>query len=149
MMKIERTENLQPLQPADKKKNPGVTGERFRDVLQKTVSATSGLSQPNTLQALPPAGVYAGFIPNPGREELLGRADQLLVLLESLQKNLSGPGLPLKEAYASMKAIEDRADELTPLLESLPEGNDFRDFLNRLVITASVEAIKFRRGDYL
>jgi len=149
MMKIERTENLQPLQPADKKKNPGVTGERFRDVLQETVSATSGLSQPNTLQALPPAGVYAGFIPNPGREELLGRADQLLVLLESLQKNLSGPGLPFKEAYASMKAIEDRADELTPLLESLPEGNDFRDFLNRLVITASVEAIKFRRGDYL
>jgi len=149
MMKIERTDNLQPLQTADKKKNPGVTGERFRDVLQKTVSATSGLSQPNTLQALPPAGVYAGFIPNPGREELLGRADQLLVLLESLQKNLSGPGLPLKEAYASMKAIEDRADELTPLLESLPEGNDFRDFLNRLVITASVEAIKFRRGDYL
>jgi len=148
-MKIERTDNLQPLQTADKKKNPGVTGERFRDVLQKTVSATSGLSQPNTLQALPPAGVYAGFIPNPGREELLGRADQLLVLLESLQKNLSGPGLPLKEAYASMKAIEDRADELTPLLESLPEGNDFRDFLNRLVITASVEAIKFRRGDYL
>jgi len=148
-MKIERTENLQPLQPADKKKNPGVTGERFRDVLQETVSATSGLSQPNTLQALPPAGVYAGFIPNPGREELLGRADQLLVLLESLQKNLSGPGLPLKEAYASMKAIEDRADELTPLLESLPEGNDFRDFLNRLVITASVEAIKFRRGDTL
>ena len=78
----------------------------------------------------------------------MGRADQLLVLLESLQKNLSGPGLSLKEAFDSMKAIEDGADELTPLLESLPEG-DFRDFLNRLVITASVEAIKFRRGDYL
>lgn len=148
-MKIERTDNLQPLQPADKNKNPGMTGERFHDVLLETVSATPGLSQPKTLQNLPPAGGFAGFIPNPGREELLGRADQLLVLLESLQKNLSGPGLPLKDAYASMKAIEDRADELTPLLEGLPEGNDFRDFLNRLVITASVEAIKFRRGDYL
>ncbi|MGE5800526.1 MAG: hypothetical protein ACM337_09345, partial [Syntrophaceae bacterium] len=60
----------------------------------------------------------------------MGRADQLLMLLESLQKNLSGPGLSLKEAFDSMKAIEDRADELTPLLESLPEGDDFRDFLN-------------------
>jgi hypothetical protein len=149
MMKIERPDNLQPLQPADKKKNPGVTGERFRDVLQETVSATSGLPQPSPLQTLPPAGGYAGFIPNPGREELVGRADQLLVLLESLQKNLSGPGLSLKEAYDSMKAIEDGADELTPLIETLPEGDDFRDFLNRLVITASVEAIKFRRGDYL
>ena len=148
-MKIERPDNLQPLQPADKKKNPGVTGERFRDVLLETVSATSGLSQPKILQTLPPAGSYAGFIPNPGREELVGRADQLLVLLESLQKNLSGPGLSMKEAYDSMKAIEDGADELTPLLETLPEGDDLRDFLNRLVITASVEAIKFRRGDYL
>ena len=48
-----------------------------------------------------------------------------------------------------MKAIEDRADELTPYIENLPEDDDFRDFLNRLVITASVEAIKFRRGDTL
>ena len=149
MMKIERTDNLQPLQPADNRRSSGTTGERFRDVLQETVSATPGLSRPNNLQNLPPAGGFAGFIPNPGREELVGRADQLLVLLESLQKDLSGPGLPLREAYASLKDIEDRADELTPLLESLPEGDDFRDFLNRLVITASVEAIKFRRGDYL
>lgn len=149
MMKIERTDNLQPLQPADKKKNPGVTGERFHDVLLETVSATSGLSQPNPVQTLPPAGGFAGLIHNRGREELVGRADQLLMLLESLQQNLSGPGLPLREAYASLKDIEDRADGLTPLLESLPEGDDFRDFLNRLVITASVEAIKFRRGDYL
>ena len=149
MMKIERSDNIQPLQPSDKKISQGMTGERFRDVLQETVSATSGLSQPNALQALPPAGGFAVLIHNPGREELVGRADQLLVLLESLQKNLSGPGLPLKEAYDSMKAIEDGADELTPLLESLPEGDDLRDFLNRLVITASVEAIKFRRGDYL
>ena len=148
-MKIERTDNLQPLQQADKKMNAGVTGERFRDVLLETVSETSGLSQPNTVQILTPAGGFAGLIHNPGREELVGRADQLLMLLESLQQNLSGPGLPLREAYASLKDIEDRADELTPLLESLPEGDDFRDFLNRLVITASVETIKFRRGDYL
>jgi hypothetical protein len=149
MMKIERTDNIQPLQPSDKMKSQGMTGERFRDVLQETVSATSGLSQPSPLQTLPPAGGYAGFISKPGREVLVGRADQLLVLLESLQKNLSGPGLSLKEAYDSMKAIEEGADELTPLIETLPEGDDFRDFLNRLVITASVEAIKFRRGDYL
>jgi hypothetical protein len=149
MMKIERPDNPHPLQPADRKKSPGPVGERFRDVLQEAVSTTPGISQPGNLQNLPPAGGLAGFVPHPGRKELVGRADQLLALLESLQKNLSGPAMPLKEAYDSMKAIEDRADELTPLMESLPEGDDFRDFLNRLVITASVEAIKFRRGDYL
>ncbi|MGE5843419.1 MAG: hypothetical protein ACM32K_00840, partial [Syntrophaceae bacterium] len=97
MMKIERTDNIQPLQPSDKMKSQGMAGERFRDVLQETVSATSGLSQPNALQNLPPAGGLGVLIHNPGREELVGRADQLLMLLESLHQNLSGPGLPLKE----------------------------------------------------
>jgi hypothetical protein len=79
----------------------------------------------------------------------LNRADELLGLLESLQARITGSGLSLTEAYASVRAIEDRADELAPLVEQLPEGDPFRDFMNRVVITASVEAIKFRRGDYL
>jgi hypothetical protein len=83
------------------------------------------------------------------RGELLNRADELLGLLESLQAGISGPGLSVKEAYASLQAIEERAGELAPLVERLPEGDPFRDFMNRIAITASVEAIKFRRGDYL
>jgi hypothetical protein len=106
-------------------------------------------AQLGPLQSLPPAGGIAGFSVSADKKELVGRADQLLDLLESYQKRVSGPGLPLKDAYMSMKAIEDRADELAPLVENLPQGDDFRDFLNRLVITASVEALKFRRGDYL
>jgi len=106
-------------------------------------------SLPGPLQSLPPAGGMAGFIPAVDKKDLIGRANQLLDLMESYQKKISGTGLPLQDAYISMKAIEDRADELTPYIENLPEGDDFRDFLNRLVITASVETIKFRRGDYL
>jgi hypothetical protein len=34
-------------------------------------------------------------------------------------------------------------------MESLPEGDGARDLLNRILVTASVEAIKFNRGDYL
>ena len=62
---------------------------------------------------------------------------------------MAGPGLPLSEACASVRAIEDRADEIEPIIERLPEGSAIRNFMSRIVITASVEAIKFRRGDYL
>jgi hypothetical protein len=55
----------------------------------------------------------------------------------------------LTEAFASLKEVETQADKLAADMESLPEGDHFRDFLNRLVITVSVETIKFRRGDYL
>lgn len=148
-MKIEHTDSLQHPQPLGKKKNANPTGERFGDILGKTISSSMSTAQPGPLQSLPPAGGISGFIPSADNKELIGRADQLLDLLETYQKKLTGPGMPLPDAYASVKAIEDRADELTPFVENLPEGDDFRDFLNRLVITASVEAIKFRRGDYL
>jgi hypothetical protein len=148
-MKIERTDSLQHPQPGGKKKNADPTGERFGEILEKTISRSMSASAPGPIQSLPPAGGIAVFIAAADKKELVGRADQLLDLLESYQKNISGSGLPLQDAYISMKAIEDRADELIPYIENLPEDDDFRDFLNRLVITASVEAIKFRRGDTL
>jgi len=148
-MKIERTDSLQHPQPGGKKKSADPTGERFGDILEKTISKSISTSQPGPIQSLPPAGGIAVFIPVADKKELVGRADQLLDLLETYQKKISGTGLSLQDAYISMKAIEDRADELAPHIENLPEGDDFRDFLNRLVITASVETIKFRRGDTL
>ncbi len=148
-MKIERTDNLQNPRPVGRKKEAGPRGERFGSFLEKTLSQSASSVKTVSLQGLPPAGGMAGYIPTADRTMLVGRADQLLGLLESYRQKMSSPGLPLQDAYVSMKAIEDQADELAPFIESLPEGDDFRDFLNRLVITASVEAIKFRRGDYL
>ncbi len=148
-MKIERTDSLQHPQPGGKKKTADPKGERFGDILDKTLSKSRSASPPVPLQGLPPVGGIAAFIPAADKKELIGRADQLLDLLETYQKKISSTGLPLQDAYNSMKAIEDRADELTPYIENLPEDDHFRDFLNRLVIMASVEAIKFRRGDTL
>ena len=147
-MKIHRTDNLHPPQPGAVRTAPEPAGTRFQDVLRDAVSAAPGLTVPGSIGNLPPAGAGMGHVAVGGREELLSRADELIGLLESLQGGISGPGLPVKDACASVRAIEDGADALAPLVERLPEGDPFRDFMNRIVITASVEAIKFRRGDY-
>jgi hypothetical protein len=148
-MKIERTDSLQTPPGGGKQKAPNTAGERFREILRNTVQSSSSAHPLSAATALPFAAGTVGRFPTAGRKELIGRADQLLELLERCRSRLSSPEVTLPEAYASMKAVEDSADELTPFVETLPEGDDFRDFLNRLVITASVEAIKFRRGDYL
>ena len=148
-MKILRTDNRHPLEPGTKPSAPDHAGAHFRDVLREALAETPGLSRPGTVPSIPPAGTGMGYVSAAGRDELLSRADALLGLLESLQKGLSGHGLLLKDAYASVRAIEDRADELAPLVERRPEGDALRDCMNRIVIAASVEAIKFRRGDYL
>lgn len=148
-MKIHRTDSRSPLQPAAKPSAPEPAATRFRDVLREAMAEAPGVSRPGGIPSIPPAGTGIGYVSAAGRDELLSRADALLGLLESLQKGLSGHGLLLKDAYASVRAIEDRADELAPLVEQLPEGDALRDCMNRIVIAASVEAIKFRRGDYL
>jgi len=148
-MKIERTDSLHPIRPAAKQNAPESEGVRFKDILHEAVSSAPGTSQPGMIKPLPPAGAGLALRPIAGRGELLSRADALLGLLDSLQKGLSGPEWTTKDAYAAVRAIEDRADELAPLVERLPQGDPLRDFMNRIVITASVEAIKFRRGDYL
>jgi hypothetical protein len=35
------------------------------------------------------------------------------------------------------------------VLGSLPEGDGLKDILNQALVTAEVEIIRFRRGDYL
>mgnify|MGYP000900040320 FL=1 len=147
-MKIQRTDHRHPLEPGAKPGAPEAAGTRFRDILREAVAEAPGLSKPGIVGNIPPAGTGLGHVRVAGRDELLSRADELLGILESLQNALSGPGLPLQDAYASVRAIEDRADELAPLVDRLPEGDALRDCVNRIVITATVEAIKFRRGDY-
>ncbi|OPY88356.1 MAG: hypothetical protein A4E73_03402 [Syntrophaceae bacterium PtaU1.Bin231] len=148
-MKIQRTDHRHPLGPGAKPGAPEAAGSRFRDFLREAVAETPGLSKPGIVGSIPPAGTGLAHVRVTGRDELLSRADALLGILESLQNALSGPGLPLQDAYASVRAIEDRAEELAPLVDRLPEGDALRDCLNRIVITATVEAIKFRRGDFL
>jgi hypothetical protein len=148
-MKIQRTDNLSSLQTGIKPGSPESAGTAFEEVLRKALSEAPGTARSGVVGGIPPAGAGMAFARPGERGELLNRADELIGLLESLQAGISGPGLSVKEAYASVRTIEDRADELAPLVERLPEGDPFRDFMNRIVITASVEAIKFRRGDYL
>ena len=148
-MKIHRTDNLHSPQSGAPRTAPAPAGSAFREVLRDAVSAAPDVPKPAIVRGLPPAGTSLGLGVTGEREELLSRADELLELLESLQRGMAGPGLPLSEACASVRAIEDRADEIEPIIERLPEGSAIRNFMSRIVITASVEAIKFRRGDYL
>ena len=148
-MKIHRIDNLPPSRPGAARTAPEHAGDRFREVLRDALSPAPGVREPGIAHAIPPAGTGAGIRVIGVREELLSRADELVGLLESLLGGISGTGLSLKDAYTSVRAIEDRADELAPLVERLPEGDPFRECMNRIVITASVEAIKFRRGDNL
>jgi hypothetical protein len=148
-MKIETTDNLNRPAPGGVKKAGGNQGVRFQDFLQTAVAGTSAGQSAKALHNPLPSAVVRSAASITDKKEAVGRADHLLNLLESYQNELAEHEGATQDSLRFIRAIEDRADELVPYLESLSDDDAFRDYLNRLVITVSVEAIKYRRGDFL
>jgi hypothetical protein len=93
------------------------------------------------------SGVQSAGIAN--RMEAIGHAERLLNILDDYSSKIADPRYTLKEIHELVVGMETGKASLLPLMESLPEGDGARDLLNRILVTASVEAIKFNRGDYL
>jgi hypothetical protein len=83
------------------------------------------------------------------RMETIGRAEKLLSILDDYSSKLADPRYSLRDIHELVVGMETEKDRLLPLMESLPEGDAARDLINRILVTASVESIKFNRGDYL
>jgi hypothetical protein len=78
-----------------------------------------------------------------------GRVERYLDLLDDYRRQLADPRVSLKGLDAMVREMETGKDALAPALGSLPEADGIKDILNRTLVTASLEIIKFRRGDYL
>jgi hypothetical protein len=85
----------------------------------------------------------------PDAKQTLVRMDRFLTLLETYQKQMEDPRITLKETATIVSQMEQKTQELFPILETLPEGDGIKELLNRLLVTSTVETIKFNRGDYL
>jgi hypothetical protein len=117
----------------------------FGEILQKTLNeaASAGASVgPNVsirFQPALPTGPPAG----------MSRVEGFLDLLDNYQRRLADPRMSLKGLDPAVQAVEQGRDAMTPLLAALPEGDPLKDVLNRALVTAELEIIRFRRGDYL
>jgi hypothetical protein len=134
---------------ADKSAQPAVPGSGgFGDILKVQMAAAPGaaasgiglgLVAPTQLQPVAQAPA----------NRLDGRVERYLDLLDDYRRKLADPHISLKGLDAMVAEMEAGKDALAPALGSLPEGDGIKDILNRTLVTASLEIIKFRRGDYL
>jgi hypothetical protein len=134
---------------ADKPSCPVIPGPGgFGDILKEKLAPASnavtssigvGLVAPTQLQSV--AEVPAN--------RLDGRVERYLDLLDDYRRQLADPRVSLKGLDAMVREMETGKDALAPALGSLPEADGIKDILNRTLVTASLEIIKFRRGDYL
>jgi hypothetical protein len=77
------------------------------------------------------------------------RIHNFLNLLDNYRQQLSDPQVTLRTLEPVMNTIAKEKDQLSGLLESLPNEDGLKHILNQTLITASLEVIKFNRGDYI
>jgi hypothetical protein len=124
----------------------------FDNILKETLARSSVkdtdlLKTAASIPAL--SSLNRGAVPDSEKAELLNKADKLLGLLEDYREKIADPVYSLKEVYPILKSIEEENQRLIPLVDSLPDGESMKDFLHRLLVTSTVETIKYNRGDYI
>ena len=80
---------------------------------------------------------------------VLERVENLIGLLDKYQRKLADPGITLKNIDPIIMKIDQESQNMTPILDSLPEDEDLKNIVNQALVTASLEVGKFYRGDYI
>ncbi|MBN1828584.1 MAG: hypothetical protein JW884_05500 [Deltaproteobacteria bacterium] len=121
--------------------------ESFAGILQKSIEKINSTCQGH--EPLPQSVFPLAVLHTTGTPELaLKKSENLLELLERYDALLNDPGVPLKDIYPTISAMEESCDEIAPLLTSLEDTHPLRPIVNELLVIASIETIKFNRGDY-
>ncbi|MDR1045205.1 MAG: hypothetical protein LBP33_08825 [Candidatus Adiutrix sp.] len=79
------------------------------------------------------------------RRQLENALDQM----EQYAEALGDRGRSLKDLEPLANGLNQTAGRLSELSRKLPEGDPLKDIANEAAVLATVEAMKFRRGDYV
>ncbi|MBN2514828.1 MAG: hypothetical protein JXC33_02220 [Deltaproteobacteria bacterium] len=131
--------------------NKQTTGDMFREILQETIIKSTNPEE-RTMTSPPVqniSNIQFNSIPNINKTQNVEQVEHFLNVLDVYNKKLGDPTSTLKDIYPLVTTMESETDKILPFLDSLSDEDELKDVLNRAVITATVEAIKFNRGDYL
>lgn len=127
------------------------TEDIFRDILQETINKSSNPEE-RTMMSPPVhniSNIQFNSIPTINKAQNIEQVERFLNVLDNYNNKLGDPDSTLKDIYPLVTTMESETDKILPFLDSLSDEDELKDVLNRAVITATVEVIKFNRGDYL
>lgn len=123
----------------------------FKDILKESVEKSAR----HATEIKPPSLINplsaVRFNPEAPQDKVsaIKRVDNLIDLLDDYRKQLADPAITLRSIEPVMKRIIEEKDQLSSLLDSMPNEDGLKDIVNRTLITASLEVIKYNRGDYI
>ncbi len=90
-------------------------------------------------------GLSAKLNPN----DALDRTENLIGLLDQYRHKLADPSATLKQIDPIVREIDQEAEILTLVLDTLPDNEGIKRIINETLVTASTEVTRFYRGDYI
>ena len=128
------------------------TGGKFGEILNETMDK-SQMNDPEIRNVSTIGGMTPMTLdrlhPRTQQPPLVNRVDALLNTLDAYQRKLSDRQYSLKDIYPLVQEIETEKESLMPDLGSLSEKDGLKDILDQTLIAASLEVVKFNRGDYI
>jgi len=151
-MKIQGNDQIvKNLYPETKTAPPTPAGKDFGSILKESVEnvkpEVSGPQQPAVISSM--NGVQMIGALNFDKQNALDRIENLIGLLDQYRLKLADPGVTLRNIDPIIRKIDQETENLTPVLDSLPEDENLKNIINQTLVTASLEVGKFYRGDYI
>jgi hypothetical protein len=133
------------------KKTTGARNENFGNVLKEAMDASSAAV--NKTSVIPPldgiSRIALEKTDQGDRAATVERINRFMNILESYQNQMEDSTVTLKQVSPLVSKMEEETQNLIPVLDTLPDGDNLKDVLNRLLVASTVEVIKFNRGDYV
>ncbi len=132
-------------------KNEQASEADFNHILKESVEKSTETPpdiQPTTLMD-PISAIRFNPLSSQDNDITLDRVENLLNLLEKYRQQLRDPKVTLRNIEPIMNTIAAEKDQLSEKLDSISNDDGLKDILNQTLITASLEVIKFNRGDYI
>ena len=84
-----------------------------------------------------------------GGYPVIAQAERLLDMLGEYQRQLADPAVTLRQMSPLIRQLEICRQGLVPAIDLLADEDELKNILNEIIITSSVEIVRFNRGDYV
>ncbi len=151
-MKIHNNDQiLKNLYPQTKTNPQPPADQEFGTILKESVeNSKKEVTGPRPTTFINPLnGVQMSPSSTFDKQFTLDRIENLIGLLDQYRHKLADPGITLKNIDPIIRQIDQETENLAPVLDSLPEGEELKNIINQTLVTASLEVTKFYRGDYI
>ena len=123
----------------------------FKNILRASVERTAHhpekIKSPSLTNPVPAIRFKPLSLQN--KRGTVERVDNFLNLLDNYRKQLADPQVTLRSIEPLINMIVKEKEQLSAALESLTSEDGLKDLVNRTLITASLEVLKYNRGDYI